>query len=73
VVTRPHRGHRLGLLLKLAMLELVAEREPQVARILTGNNEQNHHMIAINEELGFEVLERWPSWEMEVAAAMALT
>ena len=29
-VTRAHRGHRLGLLIKVAMLELLAEREPQV-------------------------------------------
>ena len=29
-VTRPHRGHRLGLLVKTAMLELLAEAEPQL-------------------------------------------
>jgi hypothetical protein len=24
-------------------------------------------MIAINEQLGFRVLSRWPSWELDVA------
>jgi GNAT superfamily N-acetyltransferase len=66
-VARPHRGHRLGLLLKLAMLDLLAEQEPQLARIITGNAAGNQHMIAINEQLGFTVLDRWPSWELDVA------
>jgi GNAT superfamily N-acetyltransferase len=66
-VARPHRGHRLGLLLKLAMLDLLAAREPQVSRIITGNVDGNQHMIAINEQLAFRVLSRWPSWELDVA------
>lgn len=70
-VARPHRGHRLGLGLgvKVAMLELLAEREPRLTRIITGNTDANEHMIAINAELGFGVLDRWPSWELEVAQA----
>src|ERR1700729_1021223 len=35
-VARPHRGHRLGLLLKLAMLDLLAAKEPRLTRIITG-------------------------------------
>jgi len=70
-VTRPHRGHRLGLLVKVAMLELLAEREPRLTRILTGNVDGNEHMIAINAELGFSILDRWTSWETEVAQALA--
>jgi GNAT superfamily N-acetyltransferase len=72
-VIRPHRGHRLGLRVKVAMLELLAEREPQVTQILTHNVEDNEHMIAINTELGFEVLERELSWELGVADAPAVT
>jgi GNAT superfamily N-acetyltransferase len=67
VVARAHRGHRLGLLVKVAMLDLLAEREPQLARILTGNADGNEHMIAINAELGYAVLDYWPSWDVEVA------
>src|SRR5438477_287346 len=44
-VAREHRGRRLGLRLKLAMLDLLADREPQVRHILTSNAETNGHMI----------------------------
>jgi GNAT superfamily N-acetyltransferase len=71
VVARRHRGHRLGLLVKVAMLEWLAEREPQLAQILTGNAGQNEHMIAINAQLGFEVLDHFPSWEVDVADVLA--
>lgn len=70
-VTKPHRGHRLGLRVKVAMLDLLAEREPQVTQIVTHNAGGNEHMIAINTELGFEVLDRQPSWELQVADAPA--
>jgi GNAT superfamily N-acetyltransferase/RimJ/RimL family protein N-acetyltransferase len=68
-VTRPHRGHRLGLLVKVAMLELLAEREPQIRRIVTGNTDTNEHMIAVNAELGYEIMDYWITWELEVADA----
>ena len=67
-VTRPHRGHRLGLLVKTAMLELLAEAEPQLECIQTGNAAANEHMIAVNDQLGYEVVEPgWQSYEMPVA------
>lgn len=56
-VTRPHRGHRLGLLTKAAMLEWLATAEPELERIETNNAEANSHMIAVNEALGFELAE----------------
>jgi RimJ/RimL family protein N-acetyltransferase len=55
-VTRQHRGRRLGLLLKTAMLEWLARAEPDLDRILTGNAAANQHMIAINEQLGYRLL-----------------
>lgn len=66
VVARAHRGHRLGLLVKVAMLDLLADREPRLERIITGNADSNRHMIAINAELGFQVLDHWRSWELAV-------
>jgi GNAT superfamily N-acetyltransferase len=66
-VARPHRGHRLGLLVKAAMLELLAAHEPQLTQIVTLTAEDNEHMNAINTELGFVVLERQLSWELETA------
>lgn len=54
-VAQRHRGHRLGLRLKAEMLELLAVREPALERIATWNAAANQYMIAINEQLGFEV------------------
>jgi GNAT superfamily N-acetyltransferase len=68
-VTREHRGHRLGLLVKAAMLDWLAVAEPALERIVTGNAAVNRHMISINEELGYELLS--PSvqgYESRVAA-----
>jgi GNAT superfamily N-acetyltransferase len=56
-VTRPHRGHRLGLLTKAAMAEWLAVAEPGLARIATTNAEVNSHMIAVNETLGYRLAE----------------
>ncbi len=70
-VTRPHRGHRLGLLVKAAMLEWLADAESQLEQIETGNADANEHMIAINEALGYTILN--PSWawlELPVAALL---
>jgi hypothetical protein len=69
VVARADRGHRLGLLMTVAMRELLAGREPQLTRIITGNADANQYMIAINDALGFTVLDRWPSWQLDIGAA----
>jgi len=53
-VVREHRGHRLGLLVKLAMQEWIVTAEPDRRWLLTGNAETNQHMIAINEALGYQ-------------------
>jgi GNAT superfamily N-acetyltransferase len=67
-VIRKHRGHRLGLLVKTAMLDWLATAEPRLERIVTGNAAVNQHMIAINEQLGYELLEpAEQSWEIAVA------
>jgi GNAT superfamily N-acetyltransferase/RimJ/RimL family protein N-acetyltransferase len=59
-----HRGHRLGLLVKLAMLDLLAEHEPALQRIMTGNSDGNEHMLAINAALGFELSSVQRAWEL---------
>jgi GNAT superfamily N-acetyltransferase len=63
-----HRGHRLGLLVKVAMLEQLIADRPDVTRIMTGNAGANEHMIAINEQLGFEVGSVHRRWEMDLSA-----
>jgi hypothetical protein len=65
---REHRGHRLGLRLKLAMLERLAREESPVKRIVTSNGETNGHMISINETLGYYVRGKpGRSWELPAA------
>lgn len=67
-VTRPHRGHRLGLLTKTAMLGLLAKVEPQLEWVTTGNAASNEYMIAVNEQLRYRVVEPgWHFYEMAVA------
>ncbi|MFD9504718.1 GNAT family N-acetyltransferase [Streptomyces sp. NPDC060035] len=69
VVAPAHRGHHLGLLLKLANLAHVREYEPRVRLIETANADDNHPMIALNAAMGFVPQERWVSWEVPVDPA----
>ena len=55
-VVRGHRGHRLGLLLKLDMLRWLLDEQPQVESIDTWNAASNDHMIGVNETLGYRVM-----------------
>jgi GNAT superfamily N-acetyltransferase/RimJ/RimL family protein N-acetyltransferase len=71
-VTREHRGHRLGLLVKVGMLEWLAEAEPGLSQIGTSNAAANEHMIAVNDKLGHRVSDQFRSFEMDVAAAKKL-
>jgi RimJ/RimL family protein N-acetyltransferase len=57
-VVREHRGHRLGMLLKLEMMRWLRETQPQVETIDTWNAESNDHMIGVNEALGYRVTGR---------------
>jgi GNAT superfamily N-acetyltransferase/RimJ/RimL family protein N-acetyltransferase len=68
-VLRAHRGRRLGLLVKVAMLDLLAETEPEVDRITTDNAGSNKHMVAINAQLGFEVSGVTRNWELDLTPA----
>jgi hypothetical protein len=54
-VTRAHRGHRLGLLVKVAMAETLIAAEPGLRWIETWNAASNRYMIAVNEALGYQV------------------
>lgn len=70
-VARPHRGHRLGLLLKAGMLLWLAEAEPQIETVDTWNAESNDHMIAVNELLGYRVMARELQFQGELAEALS--
>jgi RimJ/RimL family protein N-acetyltransferase len=53
LVVPEHRGHSLGLLIKLANLRAYRERFPTARKVVTFNAEENQHMLAINDALGF--------------------
>jgi GNAT superfamily N-acetyltransferase len=66
LVLREHRGHRLGLAVKLANLDALASHFPDVEVISTGNAQQNEPMIAVNDMLGFEVVATGTFWQKEL-------
>lgn len=67
-VTRPHRGHRLGLAVKAAAQEWAASQEPALRWIETDNASGNRHMIAVNEALGYQIADpALVSFELPVA------
>lgn len=53
LVAAGHRGHRLGMLVKIRNLRRVRAEYPAVERIITFNAAENDHMLAINIALGF--------------------
>ena len=63
LVLPEHRGHRLGLALKVANLQETAERFPDRTAIETWNAVQNGPMVAVNLELGFREVERFEEWQ----------
>ncbi len=69
VVDRAHRGHRLGLAVKIANLEFLAARAPAVRLIVTGNAATNAPMIAVNDMLGFEIVAEGMFWQKRLVGA----
>ncbi len=55
-VVRQHRGHRLGLRMKLAMLDWLRAERPDVEAVDTWNAAGNEPMIAINDALGSQMV-----------------
>ena len=62
-VHRDHRGHRLGLLLKVEMMRWLAEAEPQIEVIETWNNADNSFMINVNEAIGYRLSQVFAVYE----------
>ncbi len=66
IVLAEHRGHRLGLLMKVANIELLRRTIQGVEIVNTWNAAINEHMIAVNEDMGFRPAERERQWELDV-------
>lgn len=69
-VARSHRGHRLGLLLKIDMLRWLADVEPGLHVIETFNNADNDFMITVNEALGYRLSRIFVTFELALTAQL---
>lgn len=67
IVAPEHRGHRLGMLIKLANLELARAQRPELRAIDTCNADSNPHMVAINDAMGFRPYRRLIDWQLELS------
>ena len=65
LVVGAHRGHRLGMLVKLANLVRLAETAPERTVVYTWNADENEHMLAINLALGFRRCGLEAVWQRE--------
>ncbi|MCR8670320.1 GNAT family N-acetyltransferase [Agrococcus sp. HG114] len=63
LVTKAHRGHGLGMLLKLDNMVRLRELRPELTRIVTWNAEENRPMLAVNEACGFEPVAYEAQWQ----------
>ncbi|GGM13606.1 MULTISPECIES: GNAT family N-acetyltransferase [Micromonospora] len=64
LVDPAHRGHRLGLIVKIENLRYAMTHEPQLRVVDTWNATTNQHMIAINEQLGYRPVDNWTDWQL---------
>ncbi len=67
LVTRAHRGHRLGGLMKIATMRLLEAGGYETHEIMTSNNERNVAMIAVNEALGARASGGVVTWRKRLA------
>lgn len=66
IVMREHRGHRLGMLLKIANIEHLDETSPGHPSITTFNAEENRHMLDVNESVGFVPFTYEGAWQKKL-------
>ncbi|GIF24149.1 GNAT superfamily N-acetyltransferase [Actinoplanes tereljensis] len=66
LVAPDHRGHRLGLLVKLANLAHARTYQPGLRVIDTFNAASNEHMLRINRQMGFRVVESVVHWQRDL-------
>lgn len=68
LVAREHRGHRLGIAMKVANHRAVRRAHPECVRLLTGNADVNEAMNAVNDRLGYRTVERLVEMQKGIGA-----
>lgn len=66
IVIREHRGHRLGMLLKVANLLHLSRVAPGHPSVVTFNAEENRYMLDVNEAVGFVPAGYVGSWRKDL-------
>jgi GNAT superfamily N-acetyltransferase len=66
IVDPDHRGHGLGLVLKTWNHALLVETVPGVRYLNTWNAASNSFMIRVNEAMGFEPVEDWSEYQLDL-------
>ena len=67
LVLREHRGHRLGMLLKLTNLRELTRRFPSCTLVETVNAEENRPMLDVNDSIGFAAASFSARWRKSLA------
>ena len=67
LVLREHRGHRLGMLLKVANLDILQRERPGHPSVITFNAEENRHMLQVNEDVGFTPIGYEGAWRKSLS------
>lgn len=67
LVLREHRGHKLGMLLKVANLAHLARVAPGHPSVITFNAEENRHMLDVNEAVGFVPIANESAWRKDLS------
>jgi GNAT superfamily N-acetyltransferase len=67
MVLPEHRGHNLGIRIKINNLRKLMTSEHGAARIITGNAGENEAMLQINRALGFRPFVMTGMWEKKLS------
>lgn len=62
-----YRRRGLALCVKNAMMRQLVDHHPQVESVLSGTAADNAGMIAVNEQLGYQTLGTWATFEAKIA------